>query len=317
MTLASPLWMLALLAIPAALALQFAARRRARRYAVRFTAMPSLKLAAASVGPAAWRRHLPVALALAAVAALVLALAKPERTIAVPIQRASIVLVTDHSRSMLATDVSPNRLRAAQGAARTFLDELPAPVRVGAVAFSDTPDAVQAPTTNHDEARRVVDNQVADGGTAMGDALQVAIDTLKSQRAQGQKVPSAIVLLSDGKPTIGRDPVEVARIAGQAKIPIYTVALGTADALVPNPGLGPPLPAPPDPQTLRAISEASGGRAYRAQDEGKLQDIYKTLGSQLGTKSAKQEITAGFAIGGLILLLGAALTSVRFGSRLP
>jgi Ca-activated chloride channel family protein len=151
----------------------------------------------------------------------------------------------------------------------------------------------------------------------MGDALQVAIDTLQSQRQRGEKVPSAIVLLSDGKPTIGRDPVGVARIAGQAKIPIYTVALGTADALVPNPGLGPPLPAPPDPQTLRAIAEASGGRAYRAQDEGKLQDIYKTLGSQLGTKSAKQEITAGFAIGGLVLLLGAALTSVRFGSRLP
>jgi Ca-activated chloride channel family protein len=218
---------------------------------------------------------------------------------------------------MLATDVAPNRLRAAQSAARTFLDQLPAPVRVGAVAFSDTPDAVQAPSANHDDARRVVDNQVADGGTAMGDALQVAIDTLQSQRRHGEKVPSAIVLLSDGKPTIGRDPVTVARTAGQAKIPIYTVALGTTDALVPNPGLGPPLPAPPDPETLRAIAEASGGRAFRAQDEGKLQDIYKTLGSQLGTRSAKQEITAGFAIGGLVLLLGAALTSVRFGSRLP
>jgi Ca-activated chloride channel homolog len=237
--------------------------------------------------------------------------------VAVPVERASIMLVTDHSRSMLATDVDPNRLRAAQSAARTFLDRLPARVRVGAVAFSDSPDAVQAPSSNHDDARRVVDGQVADGGTATGDALQVAIDTLNQQRRAGEKIPSAIVLLSDGKTTVGRDPVGVARAAGQAKIPIFTVALGTADALVPNPGLGPPLPAPPDPQTLQQISEASGGRAFRAQDEGKLQAIYRTLGSQLGTKNQKRQITSTFAIAGLVLLLGAGLTSVRFGGRLP
>jgi Ca-activated chloride channel family protein len=250
-------------------------------------------------------------------AALVLALAKPQRTVPVPVERASIVLVTDHSRSMLATDVSPNRLRAAQGAARQFLDQIPGPVRVGAVAFSDSPDAVQSPSANHDDARRVVDNQVADGGTATGDALEVAIQTLQQQSRGGQKVPSAIVLLSDGKTTIGRDPVGVARQAGKLKIPIYTVALGTNDALVPNPGLGPPLPAPPDPQTLRAIAEASNGRAFRAQDEGSLKSIYKTLGSQLGTKDEKRQITSAFVVGGLLLLLGAAATSVRFASRIP
>jgi Ca-activated chloride channel family protein len=316
-SLASPLWLLALLAIPLALVAQYAARRRARRYAVRFTAIPSLKLAAATSGALPWRRHLPPLLAFAAVAALVLALAKPQRTIAVPVERASIVLVTDHSRSMLATDVSPNRLRAAQSAARTFLDQIPGPVRVGAVAFSDAPDAVQSPSPNHDDARRVVDNQVADGGTATGDALQVAIQTLQQQSGGGQKVPSAIVLLSDGKTTIGRDPVGVARQAGRLKIPIYTVALGTDDALVPNPGLGPPLPAPPDPQTLRSIAEASNGRAFRAQDEGSLKSIYKTLGSQLGTKDQKSQITSAFVVAGLLLLLGAAATSVRFGSRIP
>jgi Ca-activated chloride channel family protein len=227
------------------------------------------------------------------------------------------VLVTDHSRSMLATDVSPNRLRAAQSAARSFLDQIPGPVRVGAVAFSDSPDAVQSPSSNHDDARRVVDNQVADGGTATGEALQVAIGTLQQQNRAGQRVPSAIVLLSDGKTTIGRDPVGVAREAGRLKIPIYTVALGTNDALVPNPGLGPPLPAPPDPQTLRAIAEASNGRAFRAQDEGSLKSIYQTLGSQLGTKDQKRQITSAFVVAGLLLLLGAAATSVRFGSRIP
>ena len=314
MTLASPIWLLALLAIPAALVAQYAARRRARRYAVRFTALPSLKLAAATSGALPWRRHLPALLAMGAVAALVLALAKPQRTIAVPVQRASIVLVTDHSRSMLATDVQPNRLRAAQTAARTFLDQIPAPVRVGAVAYSDAPDAVQSPSANHDDARRVVDNQIADGGTATGDALQVAIQTLQDQ---GRKVPSAIVLLSDGKTTLGRDPVGVAREAGRLKIPIYTVALGTNDALVPNPGLGPPLPAPPDPETLRAIAEASGGRAFRAQDEGSLKSIYKTLGSQLGTKDQKRQITSAFVVAGLLLLAGAGAAAVRLGPRIP
>ena len=317
MTLAHPLWLLGLLLIPAALLLQYSARRRARRYAVRFTALPSLKLAAATSGRGAWRRHVAPLLAGLAAAALVLALAKPQKTVAVPVERASIVIVTDHSRSMLATDVQPNRLRAAQSAARTFLDQIPPAVRVGAVAYSDAPDAVQSPSQNHDDARRVIDNQVADGGTATGDALDVAIGTLQQESQKGQKIPSAIVLLSDGKTTIGRDPVGVARQAGRLKIPIFTIALGTSDALVPNPGLGPPLPAPPDPETLRAISEASGGRAFRAQDENKLQSIYKTLGSQLGTKPAKREITAAFAITGLVLLLGAGAASVRLGPRLP
>jgi Ca-activated chloride channel family protein len=231
------------------------------------------------------------------------------------------MLVTDHSRSMLATDVDPNRLRAAQSAARTFLDALPGPVRVGAVAYSDSPDAVQSPSENHDDARRIVDDQVADGGTATGDALQVALDTLGQERdklrQQGEKLPAAIVLLSDGKTTIGTDPVGVAREAARLKIPIFTISLGTSDAMVPNPGIGPPLPAPPDPETMAAIARASGGKAFRAEDEQGLQSIYKALGSQLGTKKEQRETTVPFAVGGLILLLGAAGTGVALSGRLP
>jgi Ca-activated chloride channel homolog len=315
---AAPLFLLGLLLVPLAIAATVAARRRRRRYAVRFTAASNLKLAAAAAGPAAWRRHLPAALALLAITALVLALAKPQRTVAVPIEQASIVLVTDHSRSMLATDVDPSRLRAAQGAARTFLDELPEQIRVGGVAYSDSPDAVQSPTQNHDEVRRIIDELVADGGTATGDALQVAIDTLQQQRSEGQRLPSAIVLLSDGKTTVGRDPVEVARASGRLKIPIYTVSLGTDSAVVPNPDpVRPPLPAPPDPESLKDIAEASGGRAFAAEDENALDSIYQTLGSQLATKDEKREATALFAIGGLVLLLGAAGASVALSGRLP
>ena len=316
MTFATPAWLLGLALVPLALLAYQASRRRGSRYAVRYTAVPALRAAAGTVP--AWRRHLPAALALAALAALVLALAKPEKTVAVPVERASIMLVTDHSRSMSATDVSPDRLSAAQRAARTFLNTLPNQVRVGAVAFSDTPDAVQAPSSDHDDARRIVDGQVADGATATGAALEVAIDALKNDKQNGKRPPSAIVLLSDGKTTVPPDPVPVARTAGQLKIPIYTVALGTRDATVPNPNpFGTPLLVAPDPETLRQIAQVSGGKAFTAEDSDSLKSIYKTLGSQLGTKSQKKQITATFAIGGLVLLLGAAVSSLRWAGRLP
>jgi Ca-activated chloride channel family protein len=313
---ASPLWLLGLALVPLALLAYEASRRRGSRYAVRFTAVPALKLAAGAVP--AWRRHVPAALALAALAALVLALAKPQKTIAVPVERASIMLVTDHSRSMSATDVEPDRLAAAQRAARTFINQLPNQVRLGAVAFSDSPDAVQAPSADHDDARRIVDGQVADGATATGAALEVAIDALRNDKQGGKRPPSAIVLLSDGKTTVPPDPVPIARTAGQLKIPIYTVALGTRDATVPNPNpFGTPLLVAPDPETLRQIAEVSGGRAFTAEDSDSLKSIYKTLGSQLGTKKQHKQVTASFAIGGLVLLLGAGVASLRWAGRLP
>lgn len=316
MSFAAGTWLLALGLVPLALAAYVASRQRAKRYAVRFTAVPALKAAAGTVP--AWRRHLPAALGLAALAALVVALAKPQKTVAVPIERASIMLVTDHSRSMSATDVEPNRLAAAQRAARAFLDKLPSQVRVGAVAFSDAPDAVQAPSSDHDDARRIIDGQIADGATDTGDALQVAIDALRNDRQNGKRPPSAIVLLSDGKTTTGNDPVPIARTAGQLKIPIYTVALGTRDATVPNPNpFGTPLVVAPDPETLREISKVSGGRAFTAEDSDSLNSIYKQLGSQLGTKKQLKEVTSSFAIGGLLLLLGAGVASLRWAGRLP
>ena len=315
MSFAAPVFLLALLAIPLLVALQVAASRRRRRYAVRFTATSSL--AAAAGAQSLWRRHLPVALLLCALAAITVALARPQKTVAVAIDRATIMLVTDHSRSMQATDVQPNRLVAAQRAARSFLGQLPGGVRVGAVAYSDTPDSVQAPSSDHSNARAVVDGQVADGATATGDALAVAIETLQRDRPKGGKLPpSAIVLLSDGKTTVGRDPVDIARAAGKLKIPIYTVALGTREATVPNPyPFQPPLPVAPDPDTLRKISQASGGRAFTAEDDTRLSTIYRSLGSQLGSKTAKKETTQTFALWGLVFLLGAGVASLRLGGR--
>jgi Ca-activated chloride channel family protein len=311
-----PSLLLLLFLLPLLASVQALARRRARRYAVRFTALPSVRAAVGSSG-GAWLRHLPAALMLASLAALVFALAKPEKTVAVPVERGSIMLVTDHSRSMQATDVLPDRLSAAQAAAHRFLRQVPSAVRVGVVAFSSAPDAVQRPTNDHAEVQRVIDLQVADGATASGDALQVGLDTLANDRQNGKRPPAAMVLLSDGKTTTGRDPVEVARAAGRLHIPIYTVALGTADATVPNPGFGPPLPVPPDPQTLSEIARVSGGRAFTAEDSDRLASIYKTLGSQFGTRDVKREITSGFVWAGLGLLLGGSALALRTRGRLP
>jgi Ca-activated chloride channel family protein len=308
------LW--ALLLVPLAVAAQLAARRRARRYAVRHTAVPAARLAAAVVP--SWRRHLPAALAVAALTALALALAKPQRTVAVPVDRASIMIVTDHSRSMLATDVDPDRITAAKNAAHTFLGQLPGSVRVGVVTFSDTPDGVLAPSQKHDDAAHLIDAQEADGATDTGDALQSALDAIAKTDKTSARPHASIVLLSDGATTVGRNPLPVAREARNRHIPIYTVSLGTADAAVPNPNnFGPPLSAQPDPEALKQIADASGGQAFTAEDSSRLSSIYKALGAQLGTKKVRHEATAAFAAGGLALLLGAGLASMRRLPRLP
>lgn len=313
MSFASPLWLLLLLAIPALVSLAWAARSRGRRTAIRFPAAATL--AAAGRGPD-WSRWAAGTLALLAACAMVLALAKPRHTVRVPVEQASIVLVTDHSGSMAATDVDPTRLAAAQRAAQTFIDKLPSEVKVGAVGFSIAPDLIQAPTTDHAAARALIDGQEADGGTATGDALLSALDLLQTGRKKHP--PAAIVLLSDGATTAGSDPIAAAEVAKQQHIPVYTVALGSPGATVPNPDpFGPPLSAAPDPQTLRQISRITGGRAFAVADADRLNSIYQQLGSQLGTRAKEKEVSASFAIGGLVLLLAAGVASVLTVGRLP
>jgi Ca-activated chloride channel family protein len=314
MTFASPIWLAALALVPAALALLDLSRRRARRYAIRFPAASTLVLAAG--GAPSWRRHVPTALLLAAVAALALALARPHVSYRVAVDQASTMLVTDHSGSMAATDVAPTRLAAAQRAANTFIDQLPGAVRVGAVAFSSSPDAVQGPVTNHSAARSIIDAQSADGATATGDALDLALQLLHG--GDRRHPPAAIVLLSDGAANAGVDAVTAARQAAQDRIPIYTVALGTPGGTLTNPDpLGPPLAVPPDPALMREIARVSGGHAFDAQTADELSSIYRRLGSQIGSTTRQREITAVFAAAGLVLLLLAGAGSLRWSGRLP
>jgi Ca-activated chloride channel homolog len=314
MSLSSPLWLLALALVPVALAAYLFAQRRAARYAIRFTAVPTLKQAAG--GGASWRTHLPAALALSALATLALALARPHFSYRSAVDEASLMLVTDHSGSMAATDVNPTRLAAAERAANTFIDKLPSKVRVGAIAFSSSPDIVQGPVSSHDAAREVIDTQRAGGATATGDALELALQLLHG--GLRNHPPSAIVLLSDGAANSGVDPMLVARQAAKDRIPIYTVALGTPGGTLPGPApFVPPTPVAPDPQLMQQIAQASGGRAFDAQTAGQLSSIYRRLGSQLGSVVRKHEVTAEFAVAGLVLLLGAAFAATRWSARLP
>ncbi len=314
MSFASPAWLAALAIIPVGIALYVLARRRRRRWAIRFPAVATV--AAVAPRPSAWRRRIPAALLALAVAALVGALARPQSTVAVPIERATVIMIMDGSRSMQAVDVEPSRISAAKAAGRSFIDRVPERLRLGFVGYSQAPTIVQRPTTEHQAVRTALDNLVADGGTATGEAIDAALNALK-ERGQRGPAPAAIVLLSDGKSTDGRDPVEIARRAKQMKVPIFTVALGTEDGVVPGGPYGQPLPVPPDPETMRRIAEVSGGRAYEIDEGDALERVYQSLGSRIGTREEKREVSASFALGGLLLLGAAAGLAVRWRSRLP
>ena len=192
MSFRSPLLLLCLAAVPASLGVYWLAQQRKKRYAVRFPGVATL--ASLVEAEPQWRRHLPPALFAIALTALALALARPEKTVAVPVQQASVVLVTDVSRSMQATDVEPSRLDAAKKAARSFLDRVPGRLKIGLVGFSSAPSTVQRPTRNYQEVGALVDGLVADGATATGDALAAAL-AMVAQQKPGARPPAALLLL--------------------------------------------------------------------------------------------------------------------------
>ena len=320
MSFAAPLVLICLAAIPALIVLYGRYQRDRRRAAAAFAA-PAL---AASVTPnrPRWRSHVPMLAFLLAVAILILAAARPQKTVAVPIERASIMLVTDVSGSMQATDVRPTRLSAARAAAKRFVAKVPKTVNVGVMALSSKPRVLASPTRDRLAINAALDQLTARGGTGTGEAIQAATNILRrAPGVNGKRPPAAIVLISDGSSTGKVDPVAAAQAARKLRIPIYTVALGTPQGTitVPRPGDqgGTETRAvPPDPQSLAEVARASGGKAFTAADATKLSDVYKGLGSLLGTRNAKREITAGFAGGGLALLLLGAAMSLRWFGRL-
>jgi Ca-activated chloride channel family protein len=320
---AEPTLLVGFLLLPLA-ALAYGALQRRRRREATAWANPALIGGLVTARPG-WRRHLPPLLLLLALAALIAALARPQRTVAAPQRAANVIMVTDVSGSMNATDVKPDRLTAAVKAAKTLTDKLPPTFRIGLVTFSDYAEQRVAPTTDKSQVKGALDQLAAEGGTAMGDGLQRGLFAARTPvpNASGsgtRRLPSVIVLLSDGKNTSGNlDPVDVARQAKAAHVPIFTIALGTPGGEVQlrdSFGFLQRVQVPPDTEGLKEIAGVSGGKAFTATEADKLRDIYAGLGTRLSSKSEKHEVTAAFAGGAAVLLLAAGALSMAWFGRL-
>jgi Ca-activated chloride channel family protein len=324
-----PLALLGLLAIPVTVALYVLAQRRRRAYAVRFTNLELLgSVVTSSPG---WRRHLPPLLFLLALTALTVAVARPHVDKNVAKEEATVMMTLDSSGSMQATDVTPNRLDAARNAAKGFTDRLPGKFRLGLVTFSNVAQLLVPPTTDRAPVRSGLDSLQAEGGTAIGTALETSLTTLqpvieqyqRKRKRQGRRAgapPAVVVLLSDGYSTTGPEPLEIARRARELRVPVNTVALGTSNATVTlsdRLGTTRNVRVPPDRRTLRRIAQTTGGQYFGAVEQGQLKKIYDRLGSRIGFRQEKREVTAAFAAGGLGLMLAGGLLSMMWFGRLP
>jgi Ca-activated chloride channel homolog len=336
MSFGHPLLLLSLLALPALAAIYLYLERRPPRYGMTFT---NVDLLAAVARGRAIRRYVPPALALLAVAALCVALARPHRSTLVPSDQATVVLVVDVSGSMQARDVKPTRLGAAQVAVRRFLERVPRQVKVALIAFAGDPQVAAPPTTDRNLVLEGLDTlgfYAGFGGTAIGDALAAAVDLVKPPPPPGAqtiayttvaaraKSPVSILFLSDGHQTRGLlQPLEGAQRARDAGIPVYTIALGTPNGTLERRwgfpgGLGPRrIPVPPDPATLRAIAQTTGGKFFEARSARALSAAYDNLGSAVAREPGKQEVTYWLVALAAILLVGAGTLSALVGPRLP
>ena len=317
MSFAAPLVLLGLLAIPLLIYL-YASQQRRREQAARAFVTEPLTPSVAPNRPR-WRRHVPMIVFAIALAVLIVAAARPQRSAAVPVNDAAVMLANDDSSSMAATDVTPSRLGAGQRAATAFLAKVPARVRVGLLAFNVKPVVLQSPTADHALTRQALTQLRVGGHTAIGDAINTATRVLSALRGpNGKRVPAAIVLLSDGGSTSGADPIAAAKQAAALHIPVYTVALGTSHGTITikRGSRNATVPVPLDPQELGQIAASSGGKAYTVGDTEKLSAVYTHLAAQLGHKKVKHEITASFAGGGLVLLLLGSIASLWWFGRL-
>ena len=320
-----PAALLGLVLVPLALAAYVLLQRRRARYAVKFT---NLDLLANLVDETPrWRRHVPPALFLVALTALVVAVARPQLTQKEP-RQASVVLVLDSSGSMQATDVSPTRLAAARAAAATFLDNVPEELPVGLVTFSDGASVLVAPTTDHDAVRRALETLEAGGGTAIGDAIAAATELQGSRQVAtladsggAEETRQVVLLLSDGAPSEGTlDPEEAARDAKANGVSVSTVALGTDEGTIEvtdELGFTETIPVPPDRETLSRVAQVSGGTFFDAPSGDELESVYEQVAGDVGFTETQTEVAWLFAgLGAIVLLAGGSLSLLWF-NRLP
>lgn len=343
MSLQSPLFLVALLLLPL-LVVWYVRQLRRRRRSVRHSSVALIR-AAAPKGPT-WRRHLPFALVLAALAALGAAAARPTLAAEVPISESTVVIALDVSGSMCANDVVPNRLSAAQAAVRDFVRAQDPGTGVGLVVFSGFAQLAVAPTTDREPLLRAVDGLTTGRGTAIGAAVLKAVDAISEidprvtptdpgappppRRAQGSYAPEIVVLLTDGANTRGITPTDAAKAAADRGVRVYPIGFGT-----PNPtslvctaaqlggqtgerfgngglvgGGGSYLRA--DEATLREVATTTGGAYFSATDAGRLNEVLRDLPRVVATQHREIEISAGLAGLAIVLLLASAWAAARY-----
>lgn len=330
------LWLL--LALPLLPLLYAWALRRRHRVALRYSNLDLPRRAAGSH----WRRHIPAALLLVSCAVLLLAVARPVARLTLPWQRSSILLALDVSLSMRVPDVEPTRLAAAQAAAKSFLEELPKDIEVGLITFAGTAQVVQPATLDRSALVAAIDGIQLQYGTAIGNAIVLCMAELfpdhgidlgditfgPMQQALGRDgkprpapkaitpVPpgsytsAAVVLLSDGRRTMGIDTLEAAKMAADRGVRVHVVGLGTVEGAGQPDGLAIFLQL--DEPTLREVARMTGGEYHRAATAEKLRSVYRNLGSRMEVGQREIELTSAFAFVGAMLAAIATLLSVAW-----
>lgn len=335
------LWLLLLL--PLLVLLYVAVQRRRRKLAVRYASLAIVKQALGR-GPG-WRRHLPPLLLLGALGALLLASARPVAVIALPSNQQTIILAMDVSASMRATDVEPNRLVAAQNAAKAFLKELPRDVKVGIVAFAGSAQVAQLPTLNREDLATAIDRFQLQRATATGNAIVISLATLFPQagielqqisferrrglgRALDQPPPkqnefipvppgsytsAAIIMLTDGQRTTGVDPLDAAKMAADRGVKVYTVGVGTVEGETIG-FEGWSMRVRLDEDTLKDVAMRTAGEYFYAGTAQDLKQVYENLSTRLTLEKKETELSALFALAGALLaLLAGGLSLWWFG----
>jgi Ca-activated chloride channel homolog len=319
MSFLSPVALWLLLPVAALAGAYVVLQQRRRHYAVRFTNLDLL----ASVAPRrpGWRRHVAAALAGLGLVALVVGLARPTREVLVPRDSATVVLVVDVSASMTATDIAPSRLAAARDAARDFVADVPEGFRLGLVAFDRSARLLAPPTTDHASVTSAIERLEPGAGTATGDGLRLALDTIESSFAEldlpepdpAEGPVASIVLLSDGVATAGT-PIAVAAAEARAeRIPVTTIAYGTAGGTVTIQGQVIPVPA--DEESMRSLAETTGGEFFTAGSADELRDVYEDVQNVIGHTPERREVTLTFVSVAVVLLLLATSASLFWSAR--
>ena len=320
MTFEWPLALIGLVAVPVLVAVYVVRERRRTVAAARLTS-PGLLPNLVDAAPA-WRRHVPIAVLLVALTAMLVGVARPHASVSVEREEATVILVVDTSLSMRADDIKPTRLFAARRAARSFVERMPKKFRVGIVGFAGRAYVALPPTEDRALVPAALASLRPGQGTSLGDALGLATRLGRRQRtADGVIPPISILVISDGAQKSGRtQPAAAALRARSFHIPVYSVVLGTPDGIVQVPlanGFQAQIRVPPDPETLKTVTGITGGELFTAPDDARLRDVYERLGSRLGKRTETREVTDYFAGGSAALLFfGGALSALWF-RRVP